>query len=72
MAEPDQNKIIIPNQVSSLIASMLPVNFHLEFQICLLPTQFSLSPHWQSLLLAGQNQIQRNGLLFQVWFADLL
>lgn len=66
MAEVDEVEILSPNVVNTLITSMLPVNVHLEFQTHLLPTRFSQSSHWQSLLLIGQNQVQRNGLLFQV------
>lgn len=66
MAVVDVEKTLSPNRVNTLITSMLPVDVHLQFQTYLLPTHFSRSSHWQSLLLIGQNQVQRNGLLFQV------
>ena len=66
MSKFNNEKVLSPNRVDSLIKTMLPVDTDLEFPTSLLSTRFSQSLLWQSMLLIGQNQIQRNGLLFQV------
>jgi len=65
MSKFNNEKVLSPNRVDSLIKTMLPVDTDLEFPTSLLSTRFSQSLLWQSMLLIGQNQIQRNGLLFQ-------
>ncbi|EFX79553.1 hypothetical protein DAPPUDRAFT_304438 [Daphnia pulex] len=50
---------------NSLLNAILPIDVILETQNTMMATHFSKSPYWQSLLIIGQSQVQRNGLLFQ-------
>jgi hypothetical protein len=53
---------------NSLLNAILPIDVILETQNTMMATHFSKSPYWQSLLIIGQSQVQRNGLLFQASF----
>lgn len=53
---------------NSLLGAILPVSGVcgvLEIQNDMMATYFVASNHWRSLLIIGQSQVQRNGLLFQ-------
>ena len=50
---------------SSLLKAILPIDVILETRNTMMPTYFTNSSHWRSLLIIGQSQVQRNGLLFQ-------
>lgn len=53
---------------NSLLNAILPIDVILETHNTMMATHFSKSPYWQSLLIIGQSQVQRNGLLFQASF----
>ena len=64
---------MMEQHLKSLIKLMFPIE-QPDFVINgskLLATEFSLSPHWKSLAIIGKNQIQRNGLLLQVYTTEL-
>jgi hypothetical protein len=68
MTENDEEpRVLDENEVKSisLLKAILPINVILETQNTMMATSFSKSPYWQSLLIIGQSQVQRNGLLFQ-------
>ncbi len=45
---------------------MLPLHKDVTTENSLMPTEFSKSIMWRSLIIIGQSQVQKNGLLFQV------
>ena len=63
----DEEPRVLGDEVKSfsLLKAILPINVILETQNTVMATHFSKSPYWQSLLMIGQSQVQRNGLLFQ-------
>ncbi len=65
----DETRVLKLNDIisNSLLGAMLPVNVNLEIKNNLMPTNFATSTHWRSLLVVGQSQVQRSGLLFQVY-----
>lgn len=50
---------------NSLLGAILPMNVVLQIPNNMMATKFATSDHWRSLLIIGQSQVQRNGLLFQ-------
>lgn len=51
---------------NSLLRAILPICVINDTKNTMMPTDFVKSSYWSSLLIVGQSQIQRNGLLFQV------
>lgn len=51
---------------SSLLRAILPICPIDGTKNLMMATEFTNSKNWQSLLIIGQSQVQRNGLLFQV------
>ena len=51
----------------TLMKAMLPIGDECKVDSSLLPTKFfsTSTNYWRSLVIVGQNQVQRNGLLFQ-------
>lgn len=50
---------------NSLLKSMLPIGEQVDVKPLLMATDFFNTSTWRSLVMVGQNQVQRNGLLFQ-------
>jgi hypothetical protein len=66
MADNEESRVLRDEVKSnSLLKAILPIDLILETQNNMMATYFSQSPYWNSMLIVGQTQVQRNGLLFQ-------